>query len=304
MQQQTLFEYIGLQLQPTIASCLKMIQRISPAKDWPRVPVVISFAALLCTALMAGFFVERTTGRPLQSSSSKLQQLEGQGNRGLEKRSVQEADGVDQNVDYQDYADYDYDFDNETFTPLPPRFTTEDPTSEPGCFHYVNVTRNYYAFEDGKRVLRNYTELVRECCKGFTGVECNERIKTPPLNCSNLVCEGNPEAFCAEVSKCGRSIPFFMMPDGELAKCDNGQPSDLSTISCTSICSENPCAGLSCPSFPEAMCMTSSCDCKPLWLLPRGIQVDCSTGKHLTPEESKRRRRQTNGDESSSDNCT
>ncbi len=263
-----------------------MIRKISPAKDWSRVPVVISFAALLCTALTAGFFVERTTGRPFQSSSSQLQQLEGQGNRGLEKRNG--------DADY----DYDYDdYDNEPLTPLPPQFTedptsepgcfrhvsvtrnyytiengkqvlrnytvvvreccegftgvecdetinepftplppqfTEDPSSEPGCFRHVSVTRNYYTIENGTRVLRNYTVVVRECCEGFTGVECNERIKTPPLNCSNLVCEGNPEAFCAVVTKCGRSIPFFMMPDGELAKCDNGQPSDESSFdNCT-----------------------------------------------------------------------
>ncbi len=293
-------------VQLTARDLLKMFQRSQSNEQRPRVRVSIgriSLAFLLCTAITAGFLLERTAGLPLRAPTQHLE-----GDRGHEERSIQRRmDGVDENANYRDYY---YDFDNETFDPLPPVF--RDPTPEPppaGCFIVEEVTRRYWDYhvdENGKRVreLRNYTETVRSCCKNFTGFECNQRVQKQAQNCSNLVCEGNADAFCAIITKCGRTLPLFIMPDGDQAKCDNGQPSDITTISCTTICSVNPCAGLTCPIFPDAMCLYSSCDCKPLWLLPEGIHVDCAKGKHLTPEESRRRRRQTDEAENYSSNCT
>lgn len=287
---------------------LSPVQRSSSRTPTTLGSVGISRVVLLCVAFVVCVLVQQAPARPLQSPTSQLQLPED--SREANESSVS-RDGVDQSADYRgsdaSYDYYDY-YDNDTFTPLPPAFTPD--TTPEGCFRHEEVTRYYYHYDPVtyKRTLRNYTEVVRKCCKGFSGDDCNQRVaEKPPTNCSNLVCEGNSEAICAVVFKCGQPIPLFVMPDWELAKCDNGQPSDMSRISCTPICSENPCAGQTCPSFPEAMCTINSCDCKPLWLLPEGVHVDCEVGKHLTPAESKRKRRQAvtpSEDEQDSTNCT
>ena len=232
---------------------------------------------LLCAALLSALVIQSTDSRPA-----------------LRRRESKKSDD-----------DYDYDYptfpsglptNNYTITTHPK--PTENP---PGCYKEVN------------RTWGGYTQTVRLCCDGWRGTECDERIGDPESAsgagsgselfdpnspCSNLHCEGNPDAFCAAVTKCGRTLPLFFDSTGRLARCNNrdfidGQPVDLISLTCTGVCKDNPCQNLTCAQHPEALCFTSGCDCEPIWLLSTGVQVNCTSGGVIPPERSRRKRSQS-----------
>lgn len=136
--------------------------------------------------------------------------------------------------------------------------------------------------------LQEVTQYVTTCCVGWNGTECDVAPPTTPpprttahvaldpsSPCANLTCAGVGDAVCAVVTKCGRQIPLFIDSTGQLVDCPNS-PTNIDEILCTGSCRDDPCArNVSCPKYPEAMCFTSECDCKALWLLPSGVEVNC-----------------------------
>ena len=151
---------------------------------------------------------------------------------------------------------------------------------------------------------RTINRTVNQCCKGYTGQNCDEIVEQeeasgdgkPDLDaadpCKNLVCEGVTGAHCLTISKCGERWPVFLMNDGTVAQCTNGQPVNVTRLTCTERCASDPCEGRTCSAFPDAFCVHTACDCnEPMWLLDTGVQVDCETGEQLSPEEAKERRR-------------
>ena len=160
-------------------------------------------------------------------------------------------------------------------------------------------------FEAVKETLANGTvnRTANVCCKGYGGVNCVEEQPEPTElgsgkpdldsldPCKNLVCEGVTDAHCLTITKCGERYPVFLHGDGTIAECTNGQPVNVTELTCTERCASDPCEGQSCSAFPDAFCVHTVCDCnEPMWLLDTGVQVDCETGEHLSPEEAKERR--------------
>lgn len=178
--------------------------------------------------------------------------------------------------------------------PFPDKIDTAENSSryEP-CYKDVTET-----FENG-----TYTRVVSECCDGYKGENCDEKepestsddenIEFDPADpCKNLECRGVEGAQCLTISKCGERWPVFLLNDGTLAQCTNGQPTDASRLTCGERCAEDPCAGQTCSMHPNAICVRTACTCnEPMWLLDTGVQVDCDTGELLSPEEAKDRRR-------------
>lgn len=175
-----------------------------------------------------------------------------------------------------------------------PTVPAQDDANRPQqCFKPVNQT-----IGDG---------IVMACCDGFTGANCDEKVPDTssgqsgdvdkvdfdPLDpCKNLECLGVEGAQCLTVSKCGDRWPVFLLSDGTLAECTNGQPVNVTQLTCSEKCTTDPCAGQTCSMFPDAFCVHTACNCnEPMWLLDSGVQVDCETGEHLSPEEAKSRRR-------------
>lgn len=134
------------------------------------------------------------------------------------------------------------------------------------------LSRTAYDFETGE-----YTTTVVEvtttsyvCCEGWSGDDCDVPPGTNP--CGKLTCEEDPRARCALIKRCGIEIPLFVNDMGRVIK--NCLPEEHL---CTGICKTDPCNGLSCEHYPEAMCFTSGCSCEPVWLLPSKVRVsDCS----------------------------
>lgn len=147
------------------------------------------------------------------------------------------------------------------------------------------------------------SRVVSVCCDGYTGDNCDvkepatssgdDKIEFDPVDpCKNLECRGVEGAQCLPINKCGERWPVFLLSDGTLAQCTNGQPVDVSRLTCTERCAVDPCAGQTCPMHPNAFCVHTACNCQePLWVLDNGVQVDCETGELLSPEEAKNRRR-------------
>lgn len=202
---------------------------------------------------------------------------------------------------------------------FPPDVPTESSHTATACTRTVNETRNMtvhdFDAETGMVSTRieEVTRPVTKCCEGYNKTSgCKTRIEPEPEEgsggdnqypfdldnpCAGLVCDEASHApvQCMLVSKCGFDLPlFFDVERGRLAHCNNyptGQPVDLGALMCTGFCAEpNPCRGLTCPSHPDAVCFVTGCNCNATWLLPTGVEVDCSTGKNVPP---KRRRRQT-----------
>ena len=149
-----------------------------------------------------------------------------------------------------------------------------------------------------------FVRWVNYCCEGYEGNKCdikteqgsgeseNKTDLNPEDPCKNLQCLGVEDATCLTVSKCGERWPVFLLRDGTLAPCTNGQPRNLSDLTCSGGCVTDPCAGQTCPQFPDAFCVHTACDCnEPMWLLDTGVQVDCETGEQLSPEEARERKR-------------
>ena len=185
------------------------------------------------------------------------------------------------------------------------RTTSVDPSSvNTSCYTHVNETYNESTaiILCGKEVTNTVTRtrVVRTCCTGYSGEYCNiTSNSTKPSEqpqataeedpCGNLTCSSYPDAVCAVVSE---KIPVFLNSAGVAVDCGNHRPvEELRKTSCGDVCAFDPCFGKTCSRFPNAICLTTPCDCKPLWLLETGVSVDCSTGEDLLPE---RTRRQTN----------
>lgn len=166
---------------------------------------------------------------------------------------------------------------------------------------------------------------VEECCEGYYGDDCDKKVPQtaeagsgeddkpawdPADPCKNLECHGVEQAQCLTISKCGERWPVFLLPDGTLAQCTNGQPVNVTRFTCSDRCTTDPCAGRSCSAFPDAFCVHTACDCnEPMWLLDTGVQVDCETGEQLSPEEAKERKRRrkrqaTNAPPTSTSSCS
>ena len=198
---------------------------------------------------------------------------------------------------------------------FPTDVSTEPPTS-PRCTEEViqtfNTTR--YEFDANGRFSMKIVEVERtvtQCCEGYdpendctknetkTDTKNDTRYSFDPADpCAGLVCEEDSGAQleCMIVTKCGIDLPlFFDVEKRSLAHCNNypdtnGQPVDLEVVMCTGFCEPNLCRDLTCPGNPDAVCFVTGCGCKPTWLLPTGVEVDCSTGRTVPP---KRRRRET-----------
>ena len=93
--------------------------------------------------------------------------------------------------------------------------------------------------------------------------------------CVGLSCEGVDDSFCTVVDKCGKQLPIFLDYMGKMAACKNGQPLDLKNVTSHFVCPTDPCFGASCSLYPEATCFVVECSCKPLWLLPSGVEANC-----------------------------
>lgn len=182
------------------------------------------------------------------------------------------------------------------------RTTSTDPSSaNTSCFTNVNQTYNKsitlrIRSVQVTRTVRE-TQLVRTCCAGFSGEHCNitNTTSTQPQEvsaddpCGNLTCSSYPDAVCAVVTKCGEKIPVFLNSAGIAVDCGNHRPiEELRKTKCGNVCPFDPCLGKTCSSFPNAVCLTTPCDCKPLWLLETGVRVDCSTGEQISPQRTRR----------------
>ena len=177
------------------------------------------------------------------------------------------------------------------------RTTSVDPSSvNTSCYTHVNETYNESTAMTRTRVVR-----TSSCCTGYSGEHCNiTSNSTKPSEqpqataavedpCGNLTCSSYPDAMCAVVSE---KTPVFLNSAGVAVDCCNHRPvEELGRTSCGDVCAFDPCFGKTCSQFPDAICLTTPCDRKPLWLLDTGVSVDCSTGEDLLPE---RTRRQTN----------
>ena len=183
------------------------------------------------------------------------------------------------------------------------RTTSLDPSSvNTSCYMYTHVNETHNetttmmirGAEVTKVVTR--TRVVRTCCAGYSGEHCNitSSSQQPQATaeedpCRNLTCSSNPDALCAVVTKCGEKIPMFLDSAGVAVDCGNHRPvEELRKTSCGNVCSFYPYLGKTCSRFPNAICLTTPCDCKPLWLLETGVRVDCSSGEQLLPQRTRR----------------
>lgn len=170
---------------------------------------------------------------------------------------------------------------------------------------------------DGMEVSTEQTTpvTVRECCPGYTGIECNQLTNASVQDpyalsnpCKDKTCPNHPDAVCQVVTVCGEDIPVFLDAFGQILDCENENEQDstsIDTLQCNGFCASNPCAGLTCDMFPSAVCLVMGCDCEPIWLLDNGVRVDCSSGNPIDPAVSlrKRRRRQTDDMTSETSTC-
>lgn len=153
----------------------------------------------------------------------------------------------------------------------------------------------YYRYEIDpilhQYVAKNVTimRVIRECCDGYIGEECNERINVPEsVICGNLTCEEDPNAYCAVVRKCGREIPIFLDEKGLPSKKCN-QTVDLESFSCSGVCTEDPCSNAQCIGHPTATCFPIGCECKAVWLVRdpdtgESIEVNCGDSAKVRPK--------------------
>ena len=160
--------------------------------------------------------------------------------------------------------------------------TPSDPSSaNKSCFTHVNQTYNRsITLRIGNVQTVRETQLVRTCCAGFSGEHCNITADDP---CGNPTCSSYPaDAVCAVVTKCCKKIPVLLNSAGIAVECGNHRPiEELRKTKCGNVCPFDPCLGKTCSQFPNAVCLTTPCDCKPLWLLETGVRVDCSTGEQM-----------------------
>lgn len=170
-----------------------------------------------------------------------------------------------------------------------------------GCFVLVNkqyIEQVPKEMPGGEIVVTNETKniTVRQCCEGYSGKECNIPFTNDPFISSNpcreKTCPNDPSAICAVVNQCGQYVPLFLDDFGQIVDCGTEDEPAISsnTIACRGFCSSDPCAGQTCAMHPTALCLTLGCDCEPVWLLITGVRVNCTTGEHIDPLVSRRRR--------------
>ena len=152
--------------------------------------------------------------------------------------------------------------------------------------------------ETRQYVARNITitRPVRECCEGYTGIECDQKLDiVEPIICGNLTCDADPDAYCAVLKKCGKEIPLFLDVNGVPSeKCN--QTIDLNSLSCNGVCKEDPCSNAQCTDYPSATCFPIGCECKAVWLMQdpetdENIEVNC--GAHVPGAKIARQKRDT-----------
>ena len=123
-------------------------------------------------------------------------------------------------------------------------------------------------------------------------VDCGNQVSADDT-CSNYLSYSSyayPDAVCAVMTKCGEKIPVFLNSAGIAVDCGNHKPTEelRTETKCENVCPFDPCLGKTCSRFPNAVCVTTPSDCKPLWLLETGVRVDCSTGEQISPQRAKR----------------
>lgn len=192
--------------------------------------------------------------------------------------------------------------------------TTNTNPSTNSCRQMINQRHTREVVIRGRRTTVVETRLVAACCPGYSGENCNitntattntsqpgqDQLDDP---CRDLSCDRHPDAVCTVVTRCSAEIPVFLNREGEVVDCGNHRPlEDLRRTSCGKACPSDPCSGQTCAAFPTAVCLTTACDCKPIWLLASGVRVDCTSGEELIPQ-SRRTRRQTDSNNSPS-SCT
>lgn len=236
-----------------------------------------SFAvAILCVEILAATMLTRSSSRPIPAEEIR------------EERSPS----------VQTPAEDD-------FFGIPGLVITTNSHLPVSCKVVIPVKRNQTVWTlSAKGVLQSslqeVTQYVTSCCEGWTGTECDvapPTIPPPPSTaaaildpsnpCANLTCAGVENALCAVVTKCGRHIPVFIDPSGQLVDCPDS-PTSVQDVLCNATCRDDPCArNVSCPRYPEAMCFTSECECKAMWLLPSGVEVkNCSADTRDTRRDA------------------
>ena len=98
--------------------------------------------------------------------------------------------------------------------------------------------------------------------------------------CEAATCPDHPEAMCMVTSRCGRDIAVFVDEDFRTVNCNINEPCDLLP---PSFCPDDPCLGLQCDGYPNAICVVTECDCKPSFMLPDGSTASCGNGHTFTP---------------------
>lgn len=97
--------------------------------------------------------------------------------------------------------------------------------------------------------------------------------------CEAATCPDHPEAMCMVTSRCGRDIAVFV--DGELqtVNCNRNEPCNLLP---PTFCPDDPCLGVQCDGYPDAICIVTECDCKPSFMLPDGSTPSCANAHTFT----------------------
>ena len=91
--------------------------------------------------------------------------------------------------------------------------------------------------------------------------------------CEAATCPDHPEAMCMVTSRCGRDIAVFVDQDINTVNCDSTQPCNLLP---PSFCPDDPCMGITCDTYPNAICVVTECDCKPSFMLQNRSVIACN----------------------------
>ena len=97
--------------------------------------------------------------------------------------------------------------------------------------------------------------------------------------CQAATCPDHPEAMCMVTSRCGKDIAVFVDGDLRTVNCNSDGPCDLLP---PSFCPDDPCLGLYCDGYPDAICVVMGCDCKASFMLPDGSTPSCGNEHAFT----------------------
>lgn len=121
----------------------------------------------------------------------------------------------------------------------------------------------------------------------FTTVEVVEFTEAPVERealstadpCDAASCPDYPEAMCMVTSRCGKDVVVFVDEDLKTVKCNSNEPCDLLP---PTFCPDDPCQGVYCDGYPDAICVVTECDCKPSFMLPDGSKPICANADTFT----------------------